>query len=190
MRNICILALLGLATVSAQQTFDQNKKLFAPGPDADKIGTLPNCTLDVPAYSGYLKTKADTRKLHYVFIGSQDKDSDPVVLWFNGGPGCSSLEGLFQEHGPCVIKDDSPEMIQNPFSWNQRAHVVYIESPAGVGYSIAETDGDWYQNDYTQSQDLFEALLDFYEKFPTLKTNDLYISGESYAGIYVPYLSW
>ena len=35
-----------------------------------------------------------------------------------------------------------------------------------------------------------KALLDFYEKFPTLKQNDLYISGESYAGIYVPYLSW
>ena len=71
-------------------------KVFAPGPDEDKMGALPNCTLSVAAYSGYLDIKdTTTKKLHYVFIGSQDKESDPVVLWFNGGPGCSSLEGLF-----------------------------------------------------------------------------------------------
>ena len=153
------------------------------------MGALPNCTLSVEAYSGYLKVD-ESKALHYVFIGSQDKASDPVVLWFNGGPGCSSLEGLFQEHGPCVIGDGETEIKTNPWSWNLRAHVVYIESPAGVGYSIANNTEDWIQNDYSQSEDLFTALKDFYVKFPQLKANDLYISGESYAGIYVPYLGW
>ena len=114
------------------------------------MGTLPNCTLNTAAYSGYLKI-TDTKQLHYVFIGSQSKNEDPVVLWFNGGPGCSSLEGLFQEHGPCVIHDDDPVMRQNPYSWNKRAHMVYIESPAGVGYSIGSGQGDMVHNDYSQS---------------------------------------
>jgi len=81
-------------------------------------------------------------------------------------------------------------MVKNPYSWNKRANLVYIESPAGVGYSIAKGKGDNIHTDYSQSEDAFKALKDFYSKFPTLKDNDLYISGESYAGIYVPYLSW
>ena len=68
--------------------------------------------------------------------------------------------------------------------------MLYIESPAGVGYSIAKTEADLIQNDHSSSQDALEAMHKFYEKFPDLIDNDLYISGESYAGIYVPYLSW
>lgn len=64
------------------------------GPEEDIMGDLPNCELDVEAYSGYLPV-SEGRSLHYVFIGSQNTTSDPIVLWFNGGPGCSSLEGLF-----------------------------------------------------------------------------------------------
>lgn len=42
----------------------------------------------------------------------------------------------------------------------------------------------------TQSQDAIIALNSFYEKFPMYRQNKLFVSGESYAGIYVPYLSW
>ncbi len=68
--------------------------------------------------------------------------------------------------------------------------MVYIESPAGVGFSYAATEDDLIQDDQTQSEDLYAALLDFFVKHPSFLTNDLYISGESYAGIYVPYLAW
>ena len=181
----CLVALLGLATFASSTT------VFGPGPDADLIKNLPGCDLKVPAYSGYL-TVTDTKKLHYVFIGSQNKTTDPLVLWFNGGPGCSSLEGLFQEHGPCVLDEGvtQKDIRKNPFSWNLRANMVYIESPAGVGFSIAGTPEDKIHNDLSQANDLFIALQDFYAKFPDMFKNDLYISGESYAGIYVPYLAW
>ena len=130
MRKLFLLAVLGFALAAAQL-----------GPDAEKMGVLPGCPLTVPAYSGYLDVTA-TKKLHYVFIGSLNLTTDPVVVWFNGGPGCSSLEGLFQEHGPCVITDGETEIKANPFSWNKRANMLYIESPAGVGYSIADGEGD------------------------------------------------
>ncbi|RCN28433.1 serine carboxypeptidase [Ancylostoma caninum] len=72
--------------------------------DADPflIKNLPN--LDEPMkskqYTGYLSV-SDTKKLFYWYIESEsDPDNDPVVLWLNGGPGCSSLEGLFMEMGP------------------------------------------------------------------------------------------
>ena len=112
------------------------------------------------------------------------------MLWLNGGPGCSSLLGFFQEHGPWVIDDFETEIKENPYPWNKNASVMYLESPAGVGYSMANNDTDLVQNDMTQSEDAFIALQAWFEKFPERKTNPLWITGESYGGIYVPYLTW
>jgi len=62
------------------------------------------------SYSGYLDVTA-TKSLHYMFVeAEQNATSAPVVIWFNGGPGCSSLLGFFQEHGPWVIEDDATEI--------------------------------------------------------------------------------
>lgn len=142
------------------------------------------------AYSGYLNA-SDTKHLHYTFIQSQDKPTtDPLVIWFNGGPGCSSLLAFFQEHGPYVIDDGESFIHKNDQPWNLRANVAYFESPAGVGYSVADTPQDLQTNDMIQSQDALSALKHFFLKFPEYLTNDLYIAGESYGGIYVPYLSW
>ena len=70
--------------------------------------------------------------------------------------------------------------------------MLYLESPAGVGYSLWNTtDGaDYTHNDMTQSVDALKALLAWYDKFPERINNPLYVSGESYGGIYVPYLAW
>mmetsp|Transcript_19582 Transcript_19582/g.14288 ORF Transcript_19582/g.14288 Transcript_19582/m.14288 type:complete len:101 (+) Transcript_19582:232-534(+) len=97
---------------------------------------------------------------------------------------------FFQEHGPCVIDDNEDFIKPNPHPWNKRANIVYIEHPAGTGYSYCENKDTVQYDDMTQSEDLYIALLSFYEKFPTFKLHDLYITGESYAGIYVPYLAY
>lgn len=99
-------------------------------------------------YSGYLDV-SETKALHYVFVTSTSTDAknDPVVVWFNGGPGCSSLLALFSEHGPYVFDDNEFVIKPNPEPWNKRANVLYIESPAGVGYSFAKTDEDLAHND-------------------------------------------
>lgn len=68
--------------------------------------------------------------------------------------------------------------------------MLYLESPAGVGFSIAETAKDLEHNDMTQSEDALAALINWYSIFPEYANNSLYISGESYGGIYVPYLAW
>jgi cathepsin A (carboxypeptidase C) len=141
-------------------------------------------------YSGYLDVNAD-KSLHYVFVESKSENAakDPVLIWFNGGPGCSSLLGFFQENGPVVV-DDNGTVYENPHPWNERANVLYIESPAGVGYSIARTEEAMNHNDMSQSEDAFAALEQFYIKYPEYKENELFVSGESYGGVYVPYLSW
>jgi carboxypeptidase C (cathepsin A) len=127
----------------------------------DLVTELPDIAtpLTSPWYSGYLDV-SDTKALHYVFVTSTSPDNatDPLVLWFNGGPGCSSMLALFSEHGPYVFDDNEFVIKPNPEPWNKRANVLYIESPAGVGYSFAKTDEDWAHNDYSQSTDAFFAL--------------------------------
>ena len=175
-----LLGLLGLASNVTDAARIQDLVLGLP--DIDR--------LNADWYSGYLDASA-TKHLHYVFVTSlTDPINDPVVLWFNGGPGCSSLLALFQEHGPYVIDDGEYYIKTNPEPWNKRANILYLESPAGVGFSIAELVSDYQHNDMSQSKDAMAALLNWYKYFPEYLRNDLYISGESYGGIYTPYLAW
>ena len=157
----------------------------------DRMSQLPMADdFKSATYSGYLHV-SDSKKLHYVFAESYDSPStDPVVIWFNGGPGCSSMLAFMQENGPFAINDGEDFIVTNPEPWNKRANVLWLESPAGVGWSVAGTDADLDTNDMIQSQDALAALYSFYAKFEEMKTNKLFVSGESYAGIYVPYLSY
>nr|CAD2173543.1 unnamed protein product [Meloidogyne enterolobii] len=110
------------------------------------------------------------------------------VLWLNGGPGCSSLLGLFAELGPYLLSEDGSKLIRNPYSWNNKANVLFLESPAGVGYSYS-TDGNLTTNDDETANYNYEALKQFYNKFPDFKGRPTIISGESYAGVYLPMLA-
>lgn len=115
--------------------------------------------------------------------------TDPVIFWFNGGPGCSSLLGWAQEHGPYVLNDNTTEFVKNEFSWNKEATVIYLESPAGVGFSICKEERCSFDDDSSADDNLIALLNIMTMKFPELQKNKLWLSGESYAGIYVPYLA-
>jgi carboxypeptidase C (cathepsin A) len=117
-------------------------------PAEDLMGNLPDAPVfTTNTYSGYL-TVTDTKAIHYVFAESEsDPSTDPVVIWLGGGPGCSSLLGFMQENGPLAIDDGEDYIKTNPYPWNTRANVLYIELSAGVGYSIAGTKQDLSTND-------------------------------------------
>jgi len=113
--------------------------------EADKVTTLPGFSGDLPSvhYSGLLPTgklSGVAGHLHYWFIESTNKpESDPVVLWLNGGPGSSSLIGLLTENGQVVTSDESltnlvdgvPQLFVNPYAWSTVANMLYLESPKG-----------------------------------------------------------
>lgn len=168
---------------------DHHSKKLTTAANADKITTLPGLDNlpDFDMYSGYLSA-SETKKLHYWFVESQGNPAtDPVVLWLNGGPGCSSMEGFFAEHGPLHLNDDET-ISMNPWAWNMNANMIYMEAPIGVGFSKGSAEDMKIISDDTTSSDNRDALKDFFTKFPQYLANGLYVSGESYAGIYVPTL--
>ena len=148
---------------------------------------FPNYTH--PIYSGYLNTDIVENKLFYIFTPSQNSPStDPLILWLNGGPGCSSLTGFLDEIGPFTSDLYSGNFTYNPYSWNMNASLLFIEQPAGVGFSITE-DKNFTWDDLKSSNGLKIALDDFFSNFSEYLNNKFYISGESYAGIYIPYIA-
>ena len=140
-------------------------------------------------YSGYLNTLIDGNNLFYVYFPSQrDPSTDRVLLWLNGGPGCSSLFGMLAEIGPVTSDNYGGEFKLNPYSWNLEANLLFIEQPAGVGYSTAyDIKHNW--TDVENAKNLLASLKDFFDTFPELKGRKFNIAGESYAGIYIPHLA-
>lgn len=139
-------------------------------------------------YSGYLNGMK-TNKLHYWFVEAVKNPSQaPLLLWLNGGPGCSSLDGLLSEHGPFAVKPDGKTLYYRPTSWNKFANVLYLESPAGVGFSY-NSKRDYIWDDDTVAMNNYVALKDFFRRFPQFVKNEFFITGESYGGIYVPTLT-
>ncbi|XP_050050048.1 lysosomal protective protein-like [Dermacentor andersoni] len=138
-------------------------------------------------YSGFLNA-ADGRQLHYWFMESQQSPAgDPLLLWLTGGPGCSALSAVATESGPFRIGPLGVNVTMNPYSWNKVANIIFLESPAGVGFSYDPT-GDYASDDTKATEDNYVALLDFFEKYPQFKKNDFYAIGDSYGGIFVSLL--
>lgn len=116
------------------------------------------------------------------FESRNDPENDPVVLWLNGGPGCSSLTGLFFELGPASI-DENIKIIHNPHSWNSNASVIFLDQPVNVGYSYS---GQAVSDTVAAGKDVYALLSLFFKQFPEYTSQDFHIAGESYAGHYIP----
>jgi len=137
-------------------------------------------------FSGYLDVDNNSTHMHYFFFPSQGSPSnDPILIWFNGGPGCSSLLGALYEHGPFILNDAFGALINNKWSWNKKANVLYIESPAQVGYSYMDGKPPTWTDDMVAKLNA-KAIIEFFETWKEYQGRDTYISGESYGGIYVP----
>jgi cathepsin A (carboxypeptidase C) len=126
-------------------------------------------------------------RLHHPIYQYRTPSTDPLVLWLTGGPGCSSELALLVENGPCEIPNGSGQKTptKNANGWNQFANLLYIDQPAGTGFSTANLSG-YDSNEDEVSTDLYHFMIDFIQAFPQYANNDFYITGESYAGHFVP----
>ncbi|KAI9760458.1 MAG: hypothetical protein M4579_001652 [Chaenotheca gracillima] len=147
--------------------------------DPSKLGVDPG----VKQYSGYLDDNENDKHLFYWFFESRnDPKNDPVVLWLNGGPGCSSLTGLFMELGPSSVDEDI-ELKFNPYSWNSNASVIFLDQPVNVGFSYS---GGSVSDTVAAGKDVYALMTLFFKQFPQYAKQSFHIAGESYGGHYLP----
>ncbi|KAF5747402.1 hypothetical protein HS088_TW05G00123 [Tripterygium wilfordii] len=169
-----------------------NRAAVMAAQEGDRVLNLPGQpSVQFKHYAGYVKLrKDDSKALFYWFFEAQVSAAQkPLVVWLNGGPGCSSVaEGAAQEIGPFLL--NGPQFVLNPFSWNKAANMLFLETPVGVGFSYTNNSEDYDRvGDQSAAEDNLAFLVNWYRRFPNYKTNELYISGESYAGHYAPQLA-
>ncbi|XP_072954410.1 serine carboxypeptidase-like 26 [Typha angustifolia] len=163
--------------------------------ESDRVFNLPGQpkTPPVSQFSGYITVNKDNgRALFYWFFEAQILPSEkPLLLWLNGGPGCSSIGyGAAAELGPLRVKRNGTGLEFNAHAWNKEANLLFVESPVGVGFSYTNTSSDLTKlEDKFVAEDAYSFLVNWLRRFPQYQAHDFYIAGESYAGHYVPQLA-
>ena len=192
-------------------------------------------------YAGLLSLRSNASLFHWFFPAQQPTTNSPLIVWLQGGPGSSSMIGLFHEMGPLRV-DSTMRLRQNAFSWNSKYSMLFIDNPVGTGYSFAPNDAaktghrspslkkgaetshdedlaaidysrsdeckktqkhhhavadespEWSADGFATNQfaiadDLIEFLDSFYLIHPEQLKSPLYLTGESYAGKFIPHLA-
>ena len=147
-------------------------------------------------YAGLIPFHSDEDRhgsyMFWLFVPHQPSISDSMVLWMNGGPGCSSLDaGMTFEHGPvkvpshpagfCCSSPNDP-LETNPFAWTKATTMLYVEQPGGTGFSQGPEPLD---EDHVAG-DMYSFLDNFFTIFDDLRSKRFFVMGESYAGMFVP----
>ncbi len=112
------------AAVALAQSGQDDLVTSLPG-----VATMPSFRI----YAGYLTINATSGKqFFYTYVeAAANPSTAPLVRWFNGGPGCSSLGGMFQELGP-LIPAANGTLVVNPYSWNGMANMLVSEGGKGA----------------------------------------------------------
>ncbi|KAM0541906.1 hypothetical protein ACHAPJ_013053 [Fusarium lateritium] len=144
------------------------------------------CDARVKQYTGWLDV--GNQHLFFWYFESQNAPAtDPLVLWLTGGPGGSSMLGMLQELGPCLINEHGNGTIHNPYGWNQNANYIFVDQPAGVGFSYLDEDEPIPTNSFVAADSMHKFLQLFVSQvFPNLADRPFHISGESYGNNLYP----
>jgi carboxypeptidase C (cathepsin A) len=194
-----------IRTLTHESHPDHSLTIKAHGPrnpsiksDAPSLSDI--CPGATSGYTGYLNH--GDKHFYFAYFESRSKpEEDPLVLWLNGGPGCSSMTGLFMELGPCTINEDGESARENPYSWISAANVFFLDQPVsfpmlsfdfeidlykkiGVGFSY-HTNESFHGGEggtFAASEDIYAFMRLWYKAFPDSRSLPFSIAGESYGG--------
>lgn len=153
----------------------------------------------LPTKSGYLPVNSTTGSaIFYAFYEAQNPISTPahtpILIWLQGGPGCSSMIGNFFELGPWRVSSSGGKQISlvpNPGAWNKKFGLLFLDNPIGAGFSIYSTPEEIPRNQRDVARHLFVAIKKFIAlDADSFSSRPIYVTGESYAGKYVPSIGY
>ncbi|XP_023640524.1 serine carboxypeptidase-like 9 isoform X2 [Capsella rubella] len=142
--------------------------------------------------TGYIGIgEEEEAQLFYYFIKSENNpEEDPLLLWLNGGPGCSSNTGLLLEIGPVALTSEVyngsvPSLVSTTYSWTKVASIIFLDQPVGAGFSYSKTPLG-KTSDTNEVKMIHEFLQKWLSKHPQYYSNPFYATGDSYAGMIIP----
>jgi len=164
-----------------------------PAANDDAVTSLPTFgKLSGKQYAGFAPVTADGKnKLHYWFVECEcgNAPGTPLLMWLNGGPGSSSLLGLLAERlGPQSITPNAT-LVANPDAITKRYHLLALDNPVGSGYSYTSS-GAYVTSEFEMRTQAVAALRVFFQRHPEYTSRPFWVTGESYAGHYVPNIAW
>ncbi|XP_051200958.1 serine carboxypeptidase-like 18 isoform X3 [Lolium perenne] len=169
----------------------------APSITTKAVPRLPGFSGPLPfsLETGYVELDDGVRLFYYFIQSERDPEEDPVLLWLTGGPGCSALSGLVYEIGPFYFDFEGytgsglPTLLYKPASWTQVSNVIFVDSPAGTGFSYDTTGNRTIPSDTIVIQQLHTFLQTWFDEHPQFLPNPFYVAGDSYSGIIIPPLA-
>lgn len=187
-RTLLLLSLLLLSSITSDADAAPKQQSL------DRISALPGQPpVTFSQFSGYVTVNEHHGRALFYWLteATTYPEKKPLVLWLNGGPGCSSVAyGASEEIGPFRLNRTGSSLYLNKYSWNRVANILFLESPAGVGFSYTNTSSNLKNSgDRRTAQDALIFLVRWMSRFPKYKHREFYIAGESYAGHYVPQLA-
>lgn len=159
------------------------------------VKTLPGFVGDLPftLETGYIGIgESDDVQWIYYFVESEgNPENDPLMLWLTAGPGCSGLSTLVSEIGPVIFNNanstvEKPMLEMNSNRWTQVANILYVDQPAGTGFSYATTPEAYKTNDTLSAMQVYQFLKKWLVDHPKFLNNPFFLGGDSYNGILVP----
>lgn len=158
--------------------------------DASKV-VLGNLT----SYAGFFTVDVEkgSNMFFWLFPALNGDEKAPVLVWLQGGPGASSMFSLFHEIGPYELSKNGSNhgeirLGRRELSWNNRYALLFIDNPVGTGFSFTDSPDGYAKTEEDVAANLLTVLSQFYLVFPSKAKVPLYLTGESYAGHYIPAL--
>ncbi|KAK8138060.1 hypothetical protein PG984_001440 [Apiospora sp. TS-2023a] len=147
------------------------------------------CDAGSRQWTGWINVTEEKRLFFWFFESRSAPQDDPVMVWLNGGPGGPSMMGLFSEIGPCLAAKDGNGTVRNEHSWTNFANVLFIDQPAGVGFSSVNGGTEGGPDKIAEASEDFDKFLStfFTDVFPQYSHLPFHITGESFGGVYVPF---
>ncbi|XP_060199312.1 serine carboxypeptidase-like 11 isoform X2 [Lycium barbarum] len=185
--ELCYLLLVVVAELCSGSAAAGSQVKFLPGFQ----GPLP-----FELETGYVGVgdREDVQLFYYFIKSESNPETDPVLLWITGGPGCSALSGLIYEIGPITFEPveyngSLPTMILNPYSWTKVASIIFLDLPVGTGFSYARTPAALQSSNLQASDHAYQFLREWFVDHPEFLRNPLYVGGDSYSGMVVPIIT-
>ncbi|XP_021839164.2 serine carboxypeptidase-like 13 [Spinacia oleracea] len=162
---------------------------------SQKVEFLPGFDGPLPfsLETGYIgvDVREETQVFYYFFESENNPKDDPILLWLTGGPLCSAMSAILYEIGPIQLEEvDSittlPKLVLRQYSWTKTANILFVDFPAGAGFSYSTTHRANYSGDYKASRNINEFLRKWLINHPQFISNPLYLGGDSYTGFTLP----